>query len=176
MGGDAECLERGAWSAGRQAARHGDGCLARASVRLPHVLCLTHAPTLLSCLLATRQVTYTDQTGQGECKTCPTGTSTIFGLMWEDVGSVEPSIGSEIYNWQLAAQLRPSPEGSGRVELTAAELASYHAQRASIVSSSFIRAGLTYFRPLGVGCQSCPAGKKSTAAGCVDCEMVSVMF
>jgi hypothetical protein len=169
-------LELGAWSAGRQAARHGDGCLARASVRLPHVLCLTHAPTLLSCLLATRQVTYTDQTGQGECKTCPTGTSTIFGLMWEDVGSVEPSIGSEIYNWQLAAQLRPSPEGSGRVELTAAELASYHAQRASIVSSSFIRAGLTYFRPLGVGCQSCPAGKKSTAAGCVDCEMVSVMF
>lgn len=173
------CSERGVRSAGRRAALHGDGCLACASIRLPHVLCLTHAPTPPSpCLLATRQITYTDQTGQGECKTCPAGTSTAYGLMWENVGSVEPSTGSEIYNWQLAAQLRPRPEGSGlgRVEFTAAELASYDAQPAVIVSSSFIKAGLTYFRPLGVGCQSCPAGKKSTAAGCVDCEMVSFIF
>jgi hypothetical protein len=172
--GDAR-VELGVRSASRRAARHGDGCLARASVRLPHVPCLTHAPTLLSlCLLATGQGTYTDQAGQGECKSCPAGTWTLYGLMWEDVGSMQPLSGSEIYNWQLAAQLRPHPEGSGRVEFSAAELASYDAQPAVIASSSFIKAGLKYFRPLGVGCQSCAPGKKSTATGCVDCEMVCV--
>ena len=178
-------MELGVRSASRRAARHGDGCLARASVRLPHVPCLTHAPTLLSlCLLATGQGTYTDQAGQGECKSCPAGTWTEIampGLRWEALGSAPPSTGTEFLESRPEFRGLLSARLQRQVLFTTEDLASMGLVPGSLSYDKYVlvdaRADGTpttqYYRPVTIGratCLACPEGTASSSTGCLRCD------
>lgn len=179
------CSERGVRSAGRRAALHGDGCLACASIRLPHVLCLTHTPTPPSpCLLSTRQGTYTDQTGQGECKACSAGTwteITMPGLLWEALGSVPPSTGAQFIESRLEFRGLLATKLQRQVQFTEEDLAKMGLVSGSLSYDMYVlveaRADGTptsqYYRPIKIGattCLACPEGSASSGTGCLACD------